>query len=232
MKKKSLFHTILFIIVLPFVPVYFIYKSQSLNRKQKVLSITGYVLILLLLSYFGKDNELKNQTTSVSTKIEDVENSEIQVEATPESDLNQDELTSDADNSNNSDEQPIDQPDFDEDYANTVAKWSYTFGGHFQDLSELLVNNDVESATWNKKVADISSEIINDCSAVIDFKPPTDYQSINNNIVDACTNYMYGITDLLDGLRTLDEDKLSNVEIFFMFGTEHIRIAADLLNKK
>lgn len=187
----------------------------------------------MIIGMFNEDSDFRKSIASEPAKIEDVAISDTSEKVAISNDVTkQDESNVSNDVNEVEDQKTDEQPDYDVNYSNTVAEWSYRFSGHFNDLSDLLVNNDVESATWNKKVAEVSNKLINDCSEVIDFRPPPDFININDNLANACTNYMYGVTDLLDGLRTFDEDKLSNVEIFFMLGNEHIKIAGDLLDKR
>lgn len=233
MKKFNFFKFILFLVVLPFVPIYFIYKSQTLSKNTKIISITSYIVILMVIGMFNEDSDFRKSIASEPAKVEDIATNDSSEEVAISNGVTkQDESNDSIDVIEVEEQQTEKQTDYDINYTDTVAEWSYDFSEHFGDLSDLLVNNDVESATWNKKVVEVSNKLINDCSVVIDFNPPSDFTNINNNLINACTNYMYGVTDLLDGLRTLDEDKLSNVEIFFMIGNEHINIATDLLNEK
>lgn len=233
MKKFNFFNFVLFLVVLPFVPIYFIYKSQTLSKKTKIISITSYIAILIVVGMFNEDSDFRKSIAAEPEKTEDIANNDNSEKVAISNDVTkQDDSTISNDVDEVEDQQTEKQPDYDINYTDTVTKWSYDFSEHFSNLSDLLVNNDVESAAWNKKIVEVSNKLINDCSVVLNFEPPSDFTDINNNLISACTNYMYGVTDLLDGLRTLDEDKLSNVEIFFMLGNEHINIATELLSNK
>lgn len=239
MKNNSILKFILYVAFLPFILLYLVYKS-NLSKNTKIIIYTLFVLVFIVYGSLNGsfDNvNSKNTALNVTPSNPVVENDKRDVEEVKDTNLvvsneEKDEQTK-TDTSVEEDENEDSQQLTDEqNYTAMVSTWAYDFAGDFSELSDLLINNNIESTSWNSKVLNTSNKLIEDCRVVIDFKPPTGYEKINENVVNACTNYMYGVTDLLDGLRELDEDKIESAQIFFMLGTEFIKIATEQLNNK
>lgn len=234
MKKNNWFKIFLWIIFIPFLPIYFVYKSSRINKNNKIIIISVYIVLLMVVGIIQENNKevnadknlvvapveketIKSETNEITK--EDNENTEKDNEE-PEAEV---EVVV---------EEPSPEVDDAADYTNTVSIWAFDFASDFDELSQLLINNDIGSDTWTYNISEASLNLIDDCGAVIDFKPPTDFVEINTRIINACTSYMYGVTDLLDGIKNLDEDKISSAQLFFLIGSEHINMATELLNEK
>lgn len=236
MKKNNWFKIFLWIIFIPFLPIYFVYKSSRINKNNKIILISVYIVILMVVGIIQESK--KDVDADKNLVVAPVEKETLKSE-TKET-VNEENKTPEKDNEESKDEAEVEvivqepSPEVDDavEYTNTVSIWAYDFASDFDELSQLLINNDIGSDTWTYNIGEASLDLIDDCGAVIDFKPPTDFVEINTRIVNACTSYMYGVTDLLDGIKNLDEDKISSAQLFFLIGSEHINMATELLNEK
>lgn len=167
---------------------------------------------------------IKDINSKMYKTIEEIKNELSQSVKSETSNSDNDVIVDKEENKNEIVVLPVKETDEDI-YKQEIVNWSISISGEFNTLSELLINNDLTSQSWVNDIKRISNNIIDNCAYLETNKVPSTYDNVQLNLVNACINYLYAITDLNEGINESDFEKIEMASYFIIIGNEHIEIA-------